>query len=46
MLLEIKRYLLSRCESFIYSNVCGGERLARVFNHGKYKKELCINQVV
>ena len=39
-------YLLSRCESFIYSNVCGGERLARVFNHGRYKKELCINQVV
>ena len=38
-------YLLSRCESFIYSNVCGGERLAHVFNRGKYKKELCINQI-
>ncbi|MBE6015654.1 MAG: hypothetical protein E7241_09895 [Lachnospiraceae bacterium] len=39
-------YLLSRCESFIYSNECGGERLTHVFNRGRFKKELCINQIV
>ncbi|MBR5338174.1 MAG: hypothetical protein IK152_09340 [Lachnospiraceae bacterium] len=39
-------YLLSRCESFIYSNSCGGERLTRVFNRGRFKKELCINQTI
>lgn len=39
-------YLLSRCESFIYSNLCGGERLTHVFNRGKFKKELCIAQTV
>ena len=39
-------YLLSRCESFIYSSSCGGERLARVFNRGKFKKEFCIAQAI
>ena len=39
-------YLLSRCESFIYSNICGGERLTHVFNRGKFKKELCIARTV
>ena len=36
-------YLLSRCESFIFSSTCGGERLTRVFNRGRFKKELCIS---
>ena len=39
-------YLLSKCESFIYSNICGGERLAHIFNGGKYKKELCLSQTI
>lgn len=39
-------YLLSRCESFVFSNACGGERLARVFKRNGFKKELCINQTV
>jgi hypothetical protein len=39
-------YLLSKCESFIYSNICGGERIAHIFNNGKYLKDLCIQQVL
>ena len=39
-------YLLSRCESFIYSSACGGERLTRVFNRGRFKKELCISALI
>ena len=39
-------YLLSKCESFIYSNICGGERITHIFNGGKYRKELCIRQVL
>jgi hypothetical protein len=38
-------YLLSKCESFIYSNLCGGERLTHIFNDGKYKKELCLSEL-
>lgn len=39
-------YLLSKCESFIYSNICGGERLTHIFNAGAFKKELCIAQTL
>ena len=38
-------YLLSRCDSFIYSNICGGERLTHIFNNGRFRKELCIAQM-
>ncbi len=38
-------YLLSKCESFIYSNLCGGERLTHIFNGGRFKKDLCLAQL-
>ena len=37
-------YLLSRCESFMFSNLCGGSVLARVFKEGKFRREYSITE--
>lgn len=39
-------YLLSRCESLISSNLCGGAVLARVFKEGFFKRECCLAEMV
>ena len=38
-------YLLSRCDGLVYSNICGGEKLAHMFRQEGFANELCLAQV-
>ena len=39
-------YLLSRCESLIASNICGGAVLAHVFKEGSFKRDFFLSEMV